>query len=278
MFTDRKYSFEKDQPAGRDPSRNGDGSYEAYQAQEKAKKKLDPQKQIIELTSQKLKDLQTSFHSLRLEQTQIGDRLAKFERRGGELKKQQDDFNRDVNGTFEKVRRELVHDQEALAKASRETKNRLDALDVDKALIMERLKNLREDLDKERGGKGGQAGGVAIHERESAVQRMEVELKRLQAESNQQGKLLIGTACGAVVIVAYLLAARSTEVVALESKEPSEGEEESKELAMREKQMQVLVMLMHEAEGARRSLSRLWLVNGVLAAGLVAVGYLALRK
>uniref|UniRef100_A0A8D8AQG6 (northern house mosquito) hypothetical protein n=1 Tax=Culex pipiens TaxID=7175 RepID=A0A8D8AQG6_CULPI len=225
MFTDRKYSFEKDQPAGRDPSRNGDGSYEAYQAQEKAKKKLDPQKQIIELTSQvhqltnqleqqdaeygkKLKDLQTSFHSLRLEQTQIGDRLAKFERRGGELKKQQDDFNRDVNGTFEKVRRELVHDQEALAKASRETKNRLDALDVDKALIMERLKNLREDLDKERGGKGGQAGGVAIHERESAVQRMEVELKRLQAECNQQGKLLIGTACGAVVIVAYLLAAR----------------------------------------------------------------------
>lgn len=222
MFTDRKYSFEKDQPAGRDPSRNGDGSYEA---QEKAKKKLDPQKQIIELTNQvhqltsqleqqdaeygkKLIDLQTSFQSLRLEQTQIGDRLTKFERRGGELKKQQDDFNRDVNGTFEKVRRELVHDQETLAKASRETKNRLDALDVDKALIMERLKNLREDLGKERGGKGGQAGGVAIHERESAVQRMEVELKRLQAESNQQGKLLIGTACGAVVIVAYLLAAR----------------------------------------------------------------------
>lgn len=70
----------------------------------------------------------------------------------------------------------------------------------------------------------------------------------------------------------------SKEVVALESKEASEGEEQSKELAMREKQMQVLVMLMHEAEGARRSLSRLWLVNGVLAAGLVAVGYLALRK
>lgn len=219
MFTDRKYSYEKEQPAGRDPSRNGEGSYET-------KRKIDPQKHIAELTNhvqqltaqleqqeaeyaKKLKDLQASCHSVRLEQAQISDRLAKFERRGVELKKQQDDFNRDVNATFEKVRRELVNDQEVLAKASRGTKNRLDALDVDKALIMERLKHLREDLGKEQGERGGRTGGVTIHERESTVQRMEVELKRLQVESSQQGKLLLGTACGAVVIVAYLLAARA---------------------------------------------------------------------
>lgn len=220
MFPDRKYLYEKEQPAGRDPSRNGEGS---YQVPEKSRKK--PDQHIAELTihvqqltaqlaqqdaeyAKKLNDLQASFHSLRLEQAQIDDRLAKFERRGVELKKQQEDFNRDVNGTFEKVRKEIVSDQEALAKASREVKNRLDALDVDKALIMERLKHLREDLGKEQSGKGGQSGGVAIHEREATVQRMEVELKRLQAESNQQGRLLFGTACGAVVIVAYLLAAR----------------------------------------------------------------------
>lgn len=68
------------------------------------------------------------------------------------------------------------------------------------------------------------------------------------------------------------------EVVAMESKETSEEEERSDELAMREKQMQVLVMLMHESEAARRSLSRLWMANGVLAVGLVTVGYFAWRK
>lgn len=226
MYTDRKYPYERDQPTERDYPRNGEGSYQSYQVQEKAKKKPDPQRQIEELSihvqqlnsqlaqqdveyAKKLKDLQTSFHNLRLEQAQISDRLAKFERRGLDLKKQQEDFNENVNGTFEKVRRELVNDQEGLAKASREIKNRLDALDVDKALIMERLKHLREDLTRKQTGKEGQTGGIMIHERESTVQRMEVELKRLQAESGQQGKLLIGTACGAVAIVAYLLAARA---------------------------------------------------------------------
>lgn len=64
----------------------------------------------------------------------------------------------------------------------------------------------------------------------------------------------------------------------MESKEARKEEDERKELAMREKQMQVLVMLMHESEAVRRSLSRLWLVNGALAVGLVAVGYLAWKK
>lgn len=67
----------------------------------------------------------------------------------------------------------------------------------------------------------------------------------------------------------------SKEVVAMESKEE---EEEKNELDMREKQMQVLVMLMHESEGVRRSLSRLWLVNGALVVGMVVVGYLAIKK
>lgn len=216
MFSNRRYPQEEDEFGGGNP-RNG----EAYK--EKAKKK--PEQQIAELSNhvqlltkqleqqeadyaRKLKDLQTSFQGLRLEQGQISDRLAKFERQGLELKKQQEDFNREANGTFEKVRREIIADQESMAKLSREVKNRLDTLDVDKALIMERLKHLREDLSKERAGKGAETGGLLVHERESTVQRMDVELKRLQAESNQQGKLLIGTACGAVVIVAYLLAAR----------------------------------------------------------------------
>lgn len=216
MYTDRRYPYEEDEFGGGNLW-NGD----AYK--EKIKKK--PEQQIAELLThvqlltkqleqqetdyaRKLKDLQTSFQSMRLEQSQISDRLAKFQRQGLELKKHQEDFNRDVNGTLEKVRREIVADQESMAKLSREVKNRLDSLDVDKALTLERLKHLREDLSKERAGKGGDGGGLMVHERESTVQRMEIELKRLQVESSQQGKLLIGTACGAVVIVAYLLAAR----------------------------------------------------------------------
>lgn len=70
---------------------------------------------------------------------------------------------------------------------------------------------------------------------------------------------------------------QSAEVVKMEPSETSETEE-SKELDIKEKQMQVLVMLMHESERVHRNLSRLWTVNGVLAIGLVAVGYLAWRK
>lgn len=68
------------------------------------------------------------------------------------------------------------------------------------------------------------------------------------------------------------------EVEVMEPKTEEVSEEERKEMDIKEKQMQVLVMLMHESEGVRRNLSRLWIVNGALVIGLVAVGYLAWKK
>lgn len=70
----------------------------------------------------------------------------------------------------------------------------------------------------------------------------------------------------------------SQEVVAMEPKSEASEEERKETMNMREKQIQVLVMLMHESEAVRRNLGRLWLVNGALVIGLVAVGYLAWRK
>lgn len=70
----------------------------------------------------------------------------------------------------------------------------------------------------------------------------------------------------------------SQEVVAMEPKSEASEEERKETMIMREKQIQVLVMLMHESEAVRRKLGRLWLVNGALVIGLVAVGYLAWRK
>lgn len=70
----------------------------------------------------------------------------------------------------------------------------------------------------------------------------------------------------------------SQEVVAMEPKSEASEEERKETMIMREKQIQVLVMLMHESEAVRRNLGRLWLVNGALVIGLVAVGYLAWRK
>lgn len=70
----------------------------------------------------------------------------------------------------------------------------------------------------------------------------------------------------------------SQEVVAMEPKSEASEEERKETMDMREKQIQVLVMLMHESEAVRRNLGRLWLVNGELVIGLVAVGYLPWRK
>lgn len=70
----------------------------------------------------------------------------------------------------------------------------------------------------------------------------------------------------------------SQEVVAMEPKSEASEEEWKETMNMREKQIQVLVMLMHESEAVRRNLGRLWLVNGALVIGMVAVGYLAWRK